>query len=117
VSHITTLARFAGAARDDRGATLVRVRPETGRTHQIRVHLASMGHPCLGDRLYGRSADRVAPEFKRQALHALALSIVHPRSEERLDFVAPVPEDFKQFLSRRGMPVTGQLLRRWIDSQ
>ena len=117
VSHVTTLARFAGTTRDDQGATLVRVRPETGRTHQIRVHLASMGHPCLGDPLYGHGADRVAPEFTRQALHALALSIGHPRSGERLDFVAPLPEDFKQFLSRRGMPVTGQLLGRWIDSK
>src|SRR5262252_1570861 len=101
VSHVTTLARFAGTARDDSAATLVRVQPETGRTHQIRVHLASMGHPCLGDRLYGRGTDNVTPSFRRQALHALALSIVHPRSGERLDFVAPLPEDFKQFLSAR----------------
>src|SRR5215472_11152276 len=117
VSHITTLARFTGSARDDRGATLVRVRPETGRTHQIRVHLASLGHPCLGDRLYGRGTDSVAPRFGRQALHALALSIAHPRSGKRLDFVAPLPEDFKQFLSARGIQVTGEVLREWIDSK
>jgi 23S rRNA pseudouridine1911/1915/1917 synthase len=117
VSHVTTLARFAGSARDDRGATLVRVQPETGRTHQIRVHLASMGHPCLGDRLYGRGTDSVTPRFGRQALHALALSIAHPRSGERLDFVAPLPEDFRQFLSARGIPATSEVLREWIDSQ
>jgi 23S rRNA pseudouridine1911/1915/1917 synthase len=115
VSHVTALARFAGTVRDDRGATLVRVRPETGRTHQIRVHLASLGHPCLGDCLYGRGADSVGPGFQRQALHALALSIAHPRSGERLNFVAPLPEDFKQFLFARGLPVTGQVLREWID--
>jgi 23S rRNA pseudouridine1911/1915/1917 synthase len=117
VSHVTTLARFAGSAHDDRGATLVRVRPETGRTHQIRVHLASMGHPCLGDRLYGRGTDSVTPGFTRQALHALALSIAHPRSGERLDFVAPLPEDFRQFLSARGIPATSEVLREWIDSK
>ncbi len=115
VTHVTTLARFTSTARDDRGTTLVRVRPETGRTHQIRVHLASMGHPCLGDQLYGRGTDSVAPGFRRQALHGLALSIAHPRSGKRLDFVAPLPEDFKQFLSARGIPVTSEVLREWID--
>jgi 23S rRNA pseudouridine1911/1915/1917 synthase len=117
VSHVTTLARFAGTTRDDRGATLLRVRPETGRTHQIRVHLASMGHPCLGDRLYGRGTDSVTAGFGRQALHALALSIAHPRTGERLDFVAPLPEDFQQFLSARGMPVSNEVLHEWIDSK
>jgi 23S rRNA pseudouridine1911/1915/1917 synthase len=81
------------------------------------VHLASMGHPCLGDRLYGRGTDSVTPRFGRQALHALALSIAHPRSGERLDFVAPLPEDFRQFLSARGIPATSEMLREWIDSQ
>ena len=117
VSQVTTLARFTGTAREDGAATLVRVQPETGRTHQIRVHLASMGHPCLGDHLYGRGTDNVTPSFRRQALHALALSILHPRSGERLDFVAPLPEDFKQFFSARGLPVTSETLRGWIDSK
>ncbi|MGO9604940.1 MAG: RluA family pseudouridine synthase [Candidatus Binataceae bacterium] len=121
VSHVTVLARFPGSSRDDRGATLVRVRPETGRTHQIRVHLASIGHPCLCDRLYGRGASASdsqsdAPVFGRHALHALALSIAHPRSGERLEFVAPLPTDFAEFLSARGIAVDDTELRRWIDS-
>jgi 23S rRNA pseudouridine1911/1915/1917 synthase len=59
----------------------------------------------------------VTPRFGRQALHALALSIAHPRSGERLDFVAPLPEDFRQFLSARGIPATSEVLREWIDSK
>src|SRR5579885_273318 len=104
VSHIEVLARFEGRARDDKGATLVRVKPETGRTHQIRVHLASIGHPCLGDRLYGRSAE-TSGEFERHALHALSLSIAHPRTGARMRFIAPPPEDFVRFLGSRGMVV------------
>jgi len=114
VSHVTVLARFPGASRDDRGATLVQIRPETGRTHQIRVHLASIGHPCLGDHLYGRGQGDVV-EFKRHALHALALSIEHPRSGERLKFIAPLPEDFAQFLSSREFKVSAKTVDEWID--
>jgi len=113
VSHVTVLARFPGASRDDRGATLVRIRPETGRTHQIRVHLASIGHPCLGDHLYGRGGE--ADGFKRHALHAIALSIEDPRSSERLKFIAPLPEDFAQFLSSREFKVSAKTVDEWID--
>ena len=169
VSHVTVLHRFADR---DAPATLVRVRPETGRTHQIRVHLASIGHPCLGDPLYGgathatggaefptdaaeratspasrtsRGPDRATIEssrtrpadhaadanplegadradtayraggadpadgsaraheiiFARQALHALALTLTHPRRGERLDFIAPLPLDFASYLTAR----------------
>ena len=115
VSHVRVLARFPSESREDRGATLVRVRPETGRTHQIRVHLASMGHPCLGDSLYGRGSDAVEPTFDRHALHALALSIDHPRSGERLEFIAPLPADFVGFLDSRGLQVNAKLAREWID--
>ena len=113
VSQITVIARFPGASRDDRGASLVRVRPETGRTHQIRVHLASMGHPCLGDRVYGRET---VGEFTRQALHALALSIDHPRNGERLEFVAPLAGDFLEFLSKKELSADAATLRTWIDA-
>jgi 23S rRNA pseudouridine1911/1915/1917 synthase len=91
VSQVTVLDRFPDPKSP---ATLVRVRPETGRTHQIRVHLASIGHPCLGDPLYGTGAAALAAAadagfVDRQALHALALAINQPRTGDRIEFVAP----------------------------
>jgi 23S rRNA pseudouridine1911/1915/1917 synthase len=105
LSHVTLLARFP-----DRGVTLVRVRPETGRTHQIRVHLASIGHPCLGDLLYGgRSASGSGPAiFSRQALHALTLELEHPRTGRRIEFAAPPPPDFSAFLAAMGVDADGK---------
>jgi 23S rRNA pseudouridine1911/1915/1917 synthase len=103
VSNIRVLARFPGSGRDDPGSTLVRVNPETGRMHQIRVHLASIRHPCLGDPLYGGRASAAGGEFDRQALHALALSFDHPRTGERLEFVAPVAPDMERYLRARGL--------------
>src|SRR5271170_308637 len=111
VSHITVLARFDDV---DAGTSLVRVKPDTGRMHQIRVHLASIGHPCLGDPLYGGKAAG-GGSFHRQALHALALSIAHPRSGERLEFVAPLPGDFVEFLSLNSLTVAATEIRRWIE--
>jgi 23S rRNA pseudouridine1911/1915/1917 synthase len=73
------------------GVSLLEVRPETGRTHQIRVHLASSGLPLLGDPVYGRAATRFPLE--RPALHAAELGFRHPRSAERLHFEAPLPGD------------------------
>ncbi len=75
--------------------TLLEVRPQTGRTHQIRVHLASIGHPITGDSLYGRRGD--AP-VARQFLHAQKLSFQHPRTGERLELEAPLSEDLQQAL-------------------
>ena len=73
------------------GATLVECTLHTGRTHQIRVHLKHLGHPLLGDAVYGRRA-----EYPRQMLHAWKLGFTHPRTGERLDFEAPLPDDFLQ---------------------
>jgi 23S rRNA pseudouridine1911/1915/1917 synthase len=82
--------------------TLLRVRPETGRTHQIRVHLASLGHPILGDVVYGRAravADSLVRDFPRQALHAARLELEHPRSGQRITFEAPLPADLEALLA------------------
>jgi 23S rRNA pseudouridine1911/1915/1917 synthase len=90
------------------GCSLLEIFPQTGRTHQIRVHLSSIGHPVLGDPLYGRkgrpgaihdSALReCAKRINRQALHAQRLEFTHPRTGERVQFVSPIPQDMKDVL-------------------
>jgi len=77
-------------------AAVLRVRIHTGRTHQIRVHLTHIGHPVVGDTVYGRprKADLPAPAG-RQMLHAHQLAFEHPRTGQALSFTAPVPEDFR----------------------
>lgn len=77
---------------------LVRVEPKTGRTHQIRVHLASIGYPILGDRLYGHLRGAPVPRLGRQALHAYRLEVTHPQSGERVQWEAPLPEDLARIL-------------------
>jgi 23S rRNA pseudouridine1911/1915/1917 synthase len=86
VTRYRTLERFGVAA-------LVSIRPETGRTHQIRVHFSSAGHPVLGDRVYGNA--KLAP---RQMLHARRLGFPHPRTGEHVSAESPVPEDFEKAL-------------------
>ena len=78
----------------------LRVRIETGRTHQIRVHLAHIGHPVVGDRQYGgaRRAQLPAPA-ERQMLHAERLAFQHPRTGKELEFVSPLPDDMKNLLA------------------
>ena len=82
--------------------SLVAVRPRTGRTHQIRVHLSSVGHPCLGDPLYGKQERGQLP-LRRQALHALYLAITHPRTGARLGWVAPIAPDLRVVLAACGV--------------
>ena len=81
------------------GCALLEVRPETGRTHQIRVHLASVGMPIVGDPVYGRTRPGAAP-LARPALHAAVLGFTHPRTGERLRFEAPLPGDLRALLAR-----------------
>ncbi|PYX27156.1 MAG: RluA family pseudouridine synthase [Acidobacteria bacterium] len=75
--------------------TLVECRLHSGRTHQIRVHLQHIGHPVMGDKVYG---GRFAKAFPRQMLHAWKLAFEHPRTGERKNFEAPLPEDFQKAL-------------------
>ena len=84
------------------GATLLRLTPETGRTHQLRVHLAALGHPILGDRVYGRRASgmpEAAAGFPRQALHAEEIRFTHPASGARVVVRAPLPADLEDLLA------------------
>jgi 23S rRNA pseudouridine1911/1915/1917 synthase len=82
-------------ARLDNDLVVVRCRLITGRTHQVRVHLASIGHPVLGDRLYGSQR---ADEVHRPLLHAASLSLPHPRTGDRLRVDCPVPDDIAGYL-------------------
>lgn len=80
--------------------TYVELRPETGRTHQLRVHMASLGHPIVGDALYGKKEDSRAkiPPIKRQCLHAFKMSFVHPGRGEKMTFIAPLWPDMAEVL-------------------
>jgi 23S rRNA pseudouridine1911/1915/1917 synthase len=89
-------------------AALVECRLETGRTHQVRVHMASIGHPLLGDPVYGRSGKthgKLLEElgFHRQALHAAELGFTHPVTKHRLSFSSPMPPDMQELMSGLGV--------------
>ena len=101
VTHYRVLERFAGCV-------LVAVRLETGRTHQIRVHMTHVGHPLVGDPLYGRrratlpaalAALPVVAAFGRQALHAARLTLVHPDDGTTRTFESPPPADLDALLA------------------
>lgn len=79
--------------------TLVEARLETGRTHQIRVHLASLGHPVAGDDTYGRGRARLPIPFEWLALHAADLAFRHPVTDEHVEFLAPLPARIERLLS------------------
>ncbi len=92
VTHWTVLERFSGY-------THLQCRLETGRTHQIRVHLAHLGHPVLGDPVYG-GVRKGFPELAGQCLHARRLSFLHPRTGERITVESPLPDYFTATLTR-----------------
>jgi 23S rRNA pseudouridine1911/1915/1917 synthase len=89
-------------------AALVECRLETGRTHQVRVHMASIGHPLLGDPVYGRSGKGHGKllkelQFHRQALHAAELGFTHPVTKHRLSFSSPMPPDMQELFNALGV--------------
>lgn len=90
VTHFSVLERFEGY-------TYLRCRLETGRTHQIRVHLTSIGHPLLGDPKYGARRKNLFA-IAGQALHSETLTLTHPTTGERMTFTAPLPEDMAHIL-------------------
>ena len=91
VTHWTVLARYPGY-------THVQCRLETGRTHQIRVHMAYLGHPILGDTVYG--AKKPVPGLTGQCLHAVGLQFIHPRTKELVSLSCPLPGEFTAALRK-----------------
>lgn len=91
ITHFKVLERFGDVG------TLVEIRPQTGRTHQIRVHLSSYGHPIFADHVYGQ-LEKQFESIKRHMLHAARLQIKHPETDAELDFEAPLPDDFQEAL-------------------
>lgn len=91
VTHYRVLERFGNY-------TYIECELETGRTHQIRVHMASIGHPLLGDEVYGRGKNPF--HLEGQTLHAMVLGFVHPSTGEYMEFEAPLPEYFEELLRK-----------------
>jgi 23S rRNA pseudouridine1911/1915/1917 synthase len=95
ITHYKPREAFGGAAMKGKHYTLVECKLETGRTHQIRVHMASFKHPLVGDATYGKRGDTL---FYRQALHAWRLTLVHPATGKSVRFVAPLAKDMQILL-------------------
>ena len=91
MTHYWVLERF-------QGYTYVECQLETGRTHQIRVHMASIHHPLLGDTVYGPAKD--SHHLEGQTLHAMVLGLIHPVTGEYLEVEAPLPEYFENLLKK-----------------
>lgn len=92
ITHYTVLCRYHGYSH-------MAFQLETGRTHQIRVHMASIGHPIIGDPVYGLKKDRFS-DIGGQCLHAAELTLQHPRTEEIMHFSAPLPQYFVDILTK-----------------
>lgn len=87
---------------ESKNHSLVQVKIETGRTHQIRVHMKSLNHPILGDATYGNGSDKIG----RQMLHAYSLKFNHPIDNHEMKVIAPLPEDFKAAANSVGLDIT-----------
>ncbi|MES2832222.1 MAG: RluA family pseudouridine synthase [Pseudomonadota bacterium] len=95
---VTHFERLATGSLDGRAVSLMRCQLETGRTHQIRVHMQSIGFALVGDALYGKQ--HLTTVFPRQALHAWRLGLVHPESGQQCEWSSALPEDFAALLAR-----------------
>ena len=91
VTHYRVLEQFKDTA-------WIECRLETGRTHQIRVHMSSIGYPLLGDTVYGRAKEPYS--LQGQTLHAWILGFVHPSTGEYMEFTAPLPDYFSELLTK-----------------
>jgi len=91
VTHYEVIERY-------KGYTHIKCKLETGRTHQIRVHMAYLGHPVSGDDVYGVSSEKV--NFEGQCLHARKIGFIHPKSKEYVEFTSDLPDYFKKYLDK-----------------
>lgn len=98
---VTHYQRIATGAHDGRKVSLMRCQLETGRTHQIRVHMQSIGSPLVGDTLYGKP--HIASAFGRQALHAYRLGLIHPATGKACDWSSSLPQDFMDLIAHVGI--------------
>ena len=105
ITHYSVLG--SGQLGEGRPVTLVQCRLETGRTHQIRVHMMSIGFPLVGDTVYGKQ--HLSHYFPRQALQARRLGLVHPHTGEACEWVVPLAEDFAALLEQAGIPEPEQV--------
>jgi 23S rRNA pseudouridine1911/1915/1917 synthase len=109
----SALSRYQVVA-ESQGVSFVRLFPETGRTHQLRVHMAAFGHPLVGDGVYGLPASKlgnapgIVQGFSRQALHAEAIRFCHPVREEMMTLRAPYPADLVALLAALGISAEGE---------
>jgi 23S rRNA pseudouridine1911/1915/1917 synthase len=98
---VTHYQRIAAGNIEGKPVSLMSCKLETGRTHQIRVHMQSIGFPLVGDTLYGKS--HLASVFPRQALHAFRLGLAHPAKKKQVEWSTPVPADLAGLLERAGI--------------
>jgi 23S rRNA pseudouridine1911/1915/1917 synthase len=104
---ITHYQRLASGLLDRRPVTLVQCQLETGRTHQIRVHMLSIGFALVGDAVYGKQ--HLTPVFPRQALQARRLGLVHPATGEQCEWIVPLADDFAELIEKAGIPEPDQV--------